>query len=63
MTEDSPHWSVARNSGSEIPHSQGEVVQNQAILLHKDPVMLLNEHCQKNQLKVRTVYCIRQPLQ
>lgn len=52
MTEDSPHWSVARNSGSEIPHSQGEVVQNQAILLHKDPVMLLNEHCQKNQMKI-----------
>ena len=24
-----------------------------AVMLRKDPVMLLNEHCQRNQLKVR----------
>lgn len=51
LTEESPHWSVAGNSAS-LPHLQGEAGQNQAIVLHKDPIMLLNEHCQKNQLKI-----------
>jgi len=52
LTEASPHWSVG-NSNSE-QHMQGETGQSKAVVLHKDPIMLLNEHCQRNQLKVRS---------
>ena len=33
-------------------HVQGDPAQPKAVVLHKDPIMLLNEHCQRNQLKV-----------
>lgn len=40
--EESPHWSVG----------PGGPAPGKAVLLRKDPIMLLNEHCQRNQLKV-----------
>lgn len=40
--EKSPHWSVG----------PGGPAPGKAVLLRKDPIMLLNEHCQRNQLKI-----------
>ena len=55
LTEESPHWSVG-NGTPAAPHIPGEAGQAKAVVLHKDPIMLLNEHCQRNQLKVRNTF-------
>ena len=53
LSEDSPHWSMENTSNPSNPqHVQGDPAQPKAVVLHKDPIMLLNEHCQRNQLKV-----------
>lgn len=53
LSEDSPHWSMENTSNPSNPqHVQGDPAQPKAVVLHKDPIMLLNEHCQRNQLKI-----------
>lgn len=51
-TEESPHWSVGSSDPSATQQMAGDATPAEAIVLHKDPIMLLNEHCQRNQLKV-----------
>lgn len=47
--EESPHWSVSPGGPAQM--AQGDPAQRKAVL-YKDPIMLLNEHCQRNQLKI-----------
>ena len=51
-TEESPHWSVGSNASSDGQQMPGDKAQAEAVVLRKDPIMLLNEHCQRNHLKV-----------
>ncbi|KAJ7373700.1 hypothetical protein OS493_011309 [Desmophyllum pertusum] len=51
-TEESPHWSVGSSGPSAAQQMQGDAAQASTVVLHKDPIMLLNEHCQRNQLKI-----------
>ena len=51
-TEESPHWSVGSSGSSAGQQMPGDKAQAEAVVLRKDPIMLLNEHCQRNHLKV-----------
>ena len=51
-----PQWSVKTSSVS-VTQSGGSA-GTKSVLLNKDPIMLLNEHCQRNQLKVGTKFVL-----
>ncbi|XP_020620694.1 double-stranded RNA-specific adenosine deaminase-like [Orbicella faveolata] len=51
-TEESPHWSVGSSGSSAGQQMPGDKTQAEAVMLRKDPIMLLNEHCQRNHLKI-----------
>lgn len=53
LTEESQHWSVGNVCTPPTAQPvQGHEAQTKSVVLHKDPIMLLNEHCQRNQLKI-----------
>ena len=51
-TEESPHWSVGNSGSAAGQKMPGDKPPAEAVVLRKDPIMLLNEHCQRNHLKV-----------
>ena len=61
-TEESPHWSVGSSASSDGQQVPGDKAQAEAVVLRKDPIMLLNEHCQRNHLKVQGIEWILVPL-
>lgn len=48
-------YNTSGNSAGEPPDLQGTETTDGGVVLSKDPVMLLNEFCQRSQQKVKTV--------